>query len=151
MWNLGEFSWKSTQRSVSQENAVKKSKNPSPFSRKTIGSSNSFILIANNFRFLRYRSEVWIQGNSALWPMGKIHPVKIAKFEFKVTVHCGLWAKYIQVWPLKLINNMESLLATWKADNQELLLTTWTTGTTSHRWLLLNTHATRVIQVSLLS
>ena len=42
-----------TQRSVSQENAYKKSKNPSPFLHKTIGSDNSFTLIENNFRFLR--------------------------------------------------------------------------------------------------
>ena len=42
-----------TQRSVSQEKCYKKSKNPSPFSRKTIGSNNSFTLIEINFRFLR--------------------------------------------------------------------------------------------------
>ena len=42
-----------TQRSVSQENAYKKSKNPSPFFRKTLGSYNYFTLIENNFRFLR--------------------------------------------------------------------------------------------------
>ena len=45
-----------TQRSVSQENAYKKSQNPSPFLHKTIGSDNSFTLIENNFRFLRYLS-----------------------------------------------------------------------------------------------
>ena len=42
-----------TQISVSQENAFKKSNNPSPFFRKTIGSNNSFTLIENNFMFLR--------------------------------------------------------------------------------------------------
>ena len=42
-----------TQRSVSQENAYKKSLNPSPFLHITIGSDNSFTLIENNFRFLR--------------------------------------------------------------------------------------------------
>ena len=45
-----------TQRSVSQENAFKKSKNLSPFFfffRRTIGSNNSFTLIENNFWFLR--------------------------------------------------------------------------------------------------
>ena len=41
-----------TQRSVSQENAYKKSSNPSPFLHKTIGSDNSFTLIENNFKFL---------------------------------------------------------------------------------------------------
>ena len=45
-----------TQRSVSQENAYKKSQNPSPFLHKIIGSDNSFTLIENNFRFLRYLS-----------------------------------------------------------------------------------------------
>ena len=35
-----------TQRSVSQENAYKKSLNPSPFLHKTIGSDNSFTLIS---------------------------------------------------------------------------------------------------------
>ena len=42
-----------TQTSVSQVNAFKKSKNPSPFFRKTIGSNNSFTLIENNFMFFR--------------------------------------------------------------------------------------------------
>ena len=36
-----------------KENAYKKSKNPSPFFRKTIGSNKSFTLIENNFKFLR--------------------------------------------------------------------------------------------------
>ena len=40
---------KATQRSVSQENDFIKSKNPSPFFHKTIGSNNSFTLIENNF------------------------------------------------------------------------------------------------------
>ena len=39
-----------TQRLVSQENAYKKSKNPSPFLHKTLGSGNSFTLIENNSR-----------------------------------------------------------------------------------------------------
>ena len=43
-----------TQRSVSQENDFKRSKNLSAFFfRKVIGSNNSFTLIENNFRFLR--------------------------------------------------------------------------------------------------
>ena len=42
-----------TQRSVFQENAYKKSSNPSPFLHKTIGSDNYFTLIENNFRVLR--------------------------------------------------------------------------------------------------
>ena len=54
--------------------SFKKSKNPSAFLRKTIGSNKSFTLIENN---------------------------KIAKFEFKVTVHYGLWAKCTQLWALK--------------------------------------------------
>ena len=45
-----------TQRSVFQENAFKKSKNPSPFLCKTIGSNTSITLIENHFRFLRQRS-----------------------------------------------------------------------------------------------
>ena len=80
--NLHIFTPKSpsvTQRSVSQENAYKKSKNPSPFLRKTIGSNNSFTLIENDLRFL-----------------------KIAKFEFKVTVHFSLWVKCTQLWALNL-------------------------------------------------
>ena len=48
------FYRKITQRhSVSQENAYKKSYNPSPFLHKTIGSDNSFTLIENNFRLFR--------------------------------------------------------------------------------------------------
>ena len=42
-----------TLRSVSQENAFKKSKNPSAFPPITICSNNSFTLIENNFWFLR--------------------------------------------------------------------------------------------------
>ena len=42
-----------TQILVSQENAFKRSKNPSAFLGKTIGSNNSFTLVKRNFRFLR--------------------------------------------------------------------------------------------------
>ena len=45
-----------TYRSVSNENAYKKSKHPSPFLKKTIGSNNSFTLIENKLRFSRYLS-----------------------------------------------------------------------------------------------
>ena len=54
--NFALFSAKSprvTERSVSQENAFKKSKYQSPFLHKTISSNNCFTLIENNFRFLR--------------------------------------------------------------------------------------------------
>ena len=54
--NFAFFTVKSpsvTQRSVSQENAYKKSKNLLPFLYKTKGSDNSFTLIENNIRFLR--------------------------------------------------------------------------------------------------
>ena len=63
-----------TQRSDFQDKAFKKSKNLLPFFRKTIGSNNSFSLIENIIRFF-----------------------KIAKFEFKVTVHYGLWTKDTQL------------------------------------------------------
>ena len=57
------------QRSIFQEKAFKKNKNPSLFFfvAKIIGSNNYFTLIENNF-----------------------HVFKIAKFEFKVTVHFSL-------------------------------------------------------------
>ena len=42
-----------TERSVSLENAYKKSSKLSPFLHKNIGSDNSFTVIENNFRFLR--------------------------------------------------------------------------------------------------
>ena len=42
-----------TRRSVSQGNAFEKSKNPSHFLLKTVGSNNSFTLTENNLRFLR--------------------------------------------------------------------------------------------------
>ena len=63
-----------TQRSVSQENAFKKNKNPSAFLLKAIGSNNSF----NMFTLMKK----------------KIRIFKIAKFELKVTVHYGLWAEF---------------------------------------------------------
>ena len=50
-----------TQRSTSQENAFKKSKNLSP----PFFSQN----------YMLKDSEVWIKGNSTLWPMGKMHSV----------------------------------------------------------------------------
>ena len=53
---------------------LKRAKNPAPFLRKTIGLNNSFTLIENNFNFF-----------------------KIAKFEFKVIIHNGLWAKCTQL------------------------------------------------------
>ena len=40
-------------RSVAEENVSNKSKHPSPFLYKTIGSNDSFTLIENNFRFSR--------------------------------------------------------------------------------------------------
>ena len=55
--NFAFFTVKSpsaTQRSVYQENALKKSKNVwAFFFRKPVGSNNYFILIENNSRFLR--------------------------------------------------------------------------------------------------
>ena len=56
---------------------MQKSKNLSAFFLNIIGSNKSFTLIENNFRFL-----------------------KIEKFEFKVTVHYGVWTKFTQLWPL---------------------------------------------------
>ena len=42
-----------TQRLFIQENAFNMSKHPPPFLRKTLSSNDSFILIENNFKFLR--------------------------------------------------------------------------------------------------
>ena len=67
-----------TQRLVSQENAFKKSKHLSPFLHETIESYNSVTLI-KQFHFF----------------------FKIAKFEFNLTVHYGLWAKWLHLSPLK--------------------------------------------------
>ena len=78
---LNQFSvrYRFTQRTDSQENAFKKSKNPSAFfPRKTIGSNNLFYSNWKQFQIF-----------------------KMGKFEFKVTVHYSLWAKCTQLWPLK--------------------------------------------------
>ena len=56
----------------------KKGKTPSPCFRKTINSRNSLISYWNQFQVF-----------------------EIVKFEFKVTVHYGLWAKCTQLWSLK--------------------------------------------------
>ena len=61
-----------TQRSVSQENALKKSKNPSVFFSLKLSYSN------------------WKQ----------FQAFKKVKFDIKVTVHYSLWAKCTQLWPL---------------------------------------------------
>ena len=65
-----------TRRSVSQENALKRKKhqNPVTFFLKTIGSNN--FVYSNSKQFQVF---------------------KIAKFEFKVTVHYSLWAKCTQL------------------------------------------------------
>ena len=64
-----------TQRSVSKENAFKKSKNSSPFLLKTIGLNNYFTSNWKQFQGFFLDREVWIQGNNTLWPIGKKHPV----------------------------------------------------------------------------
>ena len=73
--NFAFFTVKSpsvTQRLVSQDNAFKKSKDPSAFVRKTLGSNNPFTPIENDLKVF-----------------------KIAKFEFKVDY--SLWAKCTQL------------------------------------------------------
>ena len=75
--NFAFFTIKSggvTQRSVFKKMLLKRAKTCHLFYHKTIGSNNSFTLIENNFRFF-----------------------KKAKFEFKVTVHYGLWLKCTQL------------------------------------------------------
>ena len=64
-----------TQRSVSQENDLKKSKTP---------------------LFLNYRLKKFFYSNQKQFQV-----FKIAKFEFKVTVHCGLLSKCTQWCPLQ--------------------------------------------------
>ena len=72
------FNHSITQKSVSQENAFKKSKNQSAFVRKTIGSN---IFFYSNWK--------------------QVQVFKIAKFELNVTIEYGLRAKCTQLWPLK--------------------------------------------------
>ena len=60
----------------SSRKKCKKRKTFLPFLRKTIGLNNFFTLIESKFQVS-----------------------KIAKFEFKVTVHYGLLAKSTQLWP----------------------------------------------------
>ena len=66
-----------TQWLVSRENTCKKSKNPSTFFRKTMGSNISFILIE------------------------KIQVFKTAKVKFSVTVHFVIWEISTQLWPVE--------------------------------------------------
>ena len=73
-----------TQRSVSQEIALKKSETLLPFFHKIIVSNNSFALIENKFQVF-----------------------KIAKFESKVTVYYGLWGKAPSCDPLRSHHFME--------------------------------------------
>ena len=75
-----------THRSVSQENAPKKSKNPSPF-----------------FFSLKHRRKWFFYSN---WKQFQVF--KKVKFEFKVTVHYSLWTKCIQLWPLKYVKSTKS-------------------------------------------
>ena len=66
-----------TQRLVSHKNAFKKSKNLSALLYKTIDSSNSLpkLKIISGFKIVKF----WIQGNSTLWHMCKMHPVMTPK------------------------------------------------------------------------
>ena len=78
---------------------LKRAKTRCLFFVKTIGSNNSFTLIENNFRCF-----------------------KIAKFEFKVTVHYSLWTKCTQLWPLKpnvieYLVYRKQIIASEDADN----------------------------------
>ena len=70
-----------TQRSVSREKSFKKSKHPSPFPRKTKGLNNPFTLIETII----------------------FQVVRIAKFEFKVTVQYGLWENASGCAPLNSV------------------------------------------------
>ena len=72
-----------TERPVSQENAFEKSKNPSPFSRKTISLDNSFTLTENNFSVFFFFFPFFFFFFFFFF-------LKIAKFEFMVTVHYSL-------------------------------------------------------------
>ena len=62
------------QRSVSQENDHEKSRNPSPFVYKNY-RLKYFFFSWKLFPFFLVAKFDWIQGNSTLWPMGKVHPV----------------------------------------------------------------------------
>ena len=64
-----------TKKSVSQENAFKKSKKRRFFVCNTIGSNNSFTQIKNNFRFFKIVKFEFKVTVLLLWPMGKPHPV----------------------------------------------------------------------------
>ena len=69
-----------TKRSVNEESALKKSKNPSAF----------FFFPPQNYRLNSFFYSGWKQ----------FQVVEIAKFGFSVTVHCGLWEKSTRLWPL---------------------------------------------------
>ena len=127
------------QRSVSQENAFKKSKSPSAFFfHNTMGSNNSFTLIENNLSFVLFcfvfclvcfvlfcffqDSEVWIQGNGTLWPMSKMHAV--------VTLNMGVCfgVKTIED-PVSVVRSVSALgpfrrWLTWPSDDRIKLLAT---------------------------
>ena len=69
---------------------VEKSHNPSPFFHKTIGS---YIFFYSNMKiFSGFKDK--------------------RSIEFEVTLHCGLWAKCCQLWPLK-IHILDSGTAWW--------------------------------------
>ena len=73
------------QRSGSQENALKKTNKQTTKQTKNVG----FYL--RNYR-LKY---IFFYSN---WKQFQVF--KMAKFEFKVTVHYGLWTKCTELWPL---------------------------------------------------
>ena len=93
MWNLGQFREKwylnfpskfcvftvkspsVTKRSVNEESAFKKSENPSAFF--------FFFFFSPNYRLNSFFYTSWKQ----------LQVIEIAKFEFSVTVHCGLGEK----------------------------------------------------------
>ena len=74
-----------TKRSINEESAFKKSKNPSAF------FFFFFFFFSQNYRLNSFFYSSWKQ----------FQVVEIAKFEIRVTVHCGLGEKSTRLWPLK--------------------------------------------------
>ena len=63
----------------------------------------------------KYRLKYFFYSN---WKQFQVF--KIAKFEFKVIVHYGLWAKCTQLWPLKGVLHLWPILWLFMHFSQKL-------------------------------
>ena len=103
-------------------NKTKQKQKPSPFfSRKTIGSNNSFTLFENNIRFSKIEFKVTVQYNSLrakctqLWPLNQSLNLKI-RLHINYATHMTYNYRLITAYLLLRVNLDKIMHARWDFD-----------------------------------